>query len=225
MKNDYWLKQEKIFLNAIKRAKIPNASLARVAYIHIKKHTDIAKIPSGGGCYWIWTNEPVIHTLHKHEIPKPFKGGEIIYNGIAKDDVKGRIFHHLFGYEDAGWSGISVDIYTNKSVSHRKKACSKNGKVPFLQKNVGTEQKYEPIRSKYLLLKMNLCKSEKEYIKSKNINTFYFRNGINIIDSKHRRYVFRVYFITGLTSLYLEHIEKEWRKNGLPKLCSYSTGR
>jgi hypothetical protein len=225
VKNAYWLKQEKIFLNAIKRAKVPNASLSKVAYIRIKKHADIDKIPTGGGCYWIWTNEPVIHTLHKHELPKPFNHGEIIYNGIAKDDVKGRIFHHLFGYEDAGWSGISVDIYTNKSISHRKKACSKKGKVPFLELVVKGVRKYEAIQSKDLLLKMKLCTLEKRYLQKNKTNTFYFRNGINITEPKHRKYDFKVYFITGLTSLYLEHIEKEWRKNGLPRLCSYSTGR
>jgi len=217
MANSYWLKQEKIFLNAIKDVKIPNQTLDKVDFIEVRKNTDINSIPSGGGCYWIWTNEPVIHSLHKHSTPKQFNGGEIIYNGIAKDDVKGRIFHHLFGFEDAGWSGISLDIYTKKSVSHRKKACSPTGKVPYILK--------KPIKAKSELLKLHLSKTEKDYISKSKDNVFYFRNGINITDTKHKVFKFKVYYITGLTSLYLEHIEKQWREFGLPKLCSYSTGR
>jgi hypothetical protein len=217
MANSYWLKQEKIFLNAIKDVKIPNETLEKVDFIRISTINDINSIPSGGGCYWLWTNEPVNHSLHKHNTPKKFNGGEIIYNGIAKDDVKGRIFHHLFGFEDAGWSGISLDIYTKNSVSHRKKACSPNGKVPFINKM--------PIKSKAELLKLHLSKPEIEYITKKKSNVFYFRNGINITDNKHKSFKFKVYYITGLTSLYLEHIEKQWREFGLPKLCSYSTGR
>jgi hypothetical protein len=217
MANSYWLKQEKIFLNAIKDVKIPNETLDKVDFIEVRKNTDINSIPSGGGCYWIWTNEPVVHSLHKHKTPKQFNSGEIIYNGIAKDDVKGRIFHHLFGFEDAGWSGISLDIYTKKSVSHRKKACSPTGKVPFILK--------KPIKSKAELLKLHLSNPERAYINKSKDDVFYFRNGINLADTKHKSFKFKVYYITGLTSLYLEHIEKQWREFGLPKLCSYSTGR
>jgi len=217
MANSYWLKQEKIFLNAIKDVKIPNETLDKVDFIKVSKNTDINSIPSGGGCYWIWTDEPVNHSLHKHKTPKRFNVGEIIYNGIAKDYVKGRIFHHLFGFEDAGWSGISLDVYTKSSVSHRKKACSPTGKVPFINK--------KPIKTKSQLLQLHLSKSEISYIKRNKLEVFYFRNGINIADNKHKKFKFKVYYITGLTSLYLEHIEKQWREFGLPKLCSYSTGR
>lgn len=217
MANSYWLKQEKLFLDAIKDVKIPNAKLDRVDFVSVKKSNDINSIPTGGGCYWIWTNEPVNHSLHKHKTPQLFNGGEIIYNGIAKDDVKGRVFHHLFGFEDAGWSGISLDIFTKNSVSHRKKACSPTGKVPYINK--------KPIRTKAELLQLHLSKKEKTYINSKTSNVFYFRNGINITEGKHKNFSFIIYYITGLASLYLEHIEKQWREFGLPKLCSYSTGR
>ena len=217
MVNNYWLKQEKIFLNAIKDVKIPNETLDKVDFIKVSKITDLNSIPSGGGCYWIWTNEPVNHSLHKHSTPKRFNGGEIIYNGIAKDEVKGRIFHHLFGFEDAGWSGISLDIYTKNSVSHRKKACSQTGKVPYIDK--------QPIRNKTQILQLHLSSNERNYINNNGFDIFYFRNGINITDDKHNVHDFKVYYITGLTSLYLEHIEKQWREFGLPKLCSYSTGR
>ncbi len=217
MANNYWLEQEKIFIDALKDIEIPNEKLDKVDFKLIKSNSDLNLIPSGGGCYWIWTNEPVNHSLHKHKTPNIFHGGEVIYNGIAKDDVKGRIFHHLFGFEDAGWSGISLDIYTKNSVSHRKKACSPSGKVPFI-KNL-------PIREKAQLLQLHLSNEENEYINNSNFDIFYFRNGIDIMDNKHVHHDFKVFYIIGLTSLYLEYIEKHWREFGLPKLCSYSTGR
>jgi len=217
MVNNYWLEQEKKFLKAIEGVDVPNETLDNVDFVEINSHNDFSKIPNGGGCYWIWTNEPVIHSLHKNQTPKPFQNGEIIYNGIAKDNVKGRVYHHLYGFEDAGWSGISLDIYTKTSNSHRKKACSPKGKVPFINNT--------PIRSKEKLLKLHLTQDEKKFINNSEQSVFHFRNGINLNDEKHKNFLFKVYFITGLTSLYLEHIEKEWRKIGLPKLCSYFTGR
>lgn len=217
MANSYWLKQEKKFFKAIKNAKVPNTKLEKVDHTMVKTANDLKNIPNGGGCYWIWTNESVKHSLHKHKLPKKFKGGEIIYNGVAKDDVKGRICHHLFGSVDAGWSGISIDIYTKRSKSHRKKACSKKGKVPFVGNN--------PIRERSQLLKIFLSNEEKKFISKNRLNTYYFRNGIDITEKKHRKFKFNIFYIIGLKSLYLEHIEKEWRKNGLPRLCTYLTGR
>ncbi len=217
MANNYWLEQEQKFLNAIKDVEIPNANLENVDFKLVKNNNDLNSIPSGGGCYWIWTNEPVKHSLHKHKTPNAFNGGEVIYNGIAKDDVKSRVFHHLFGFEDAVWSGISLDIYTKNSVSHRKKACSPTGKVPYIKKL--------SIRNKTQLLNLHLSEIERAYINENNSDVFYFRNGVNISENKHCNFDFKVYYIIGLTSLYLEHIEKQWREFGLPKLCSYSTGR
>lgn len=217
MANNYWLEQEEIFLKAIENVAVPNGILDNVEYVELQSHSDLGNIPIGGGCYWIWTNEPVTHSLHKNILPQPFNNGEIIYNGIAKDDVKGRVFHHLYGFEDAGWSGISMDIYRKQSNSHREKACSPKGKVPFIN--------YIPIRSKEQLLNLHLTEVETEFINNSEQNTFHFRNGIKLNDEKHKNFIFKVYYITGLKSLYLEYIEKEWRKNGLPKLCSYLTGR
>lgn len=247
MANSYWVKQEKKFLRALKSVRIPGSDLDKVDNIIIKTSNDLKKIPDGGGCYWIWTNEPVIHTLHKHNLPSKINNGEIIYNGIAKDKVKGRISKHLFSSEDESWSGISMDIYKKIPTSHHKKAMldkdkvtsSNKEKIPYIilpeiakRKNTkkgiirGDEiEVHKPIKSKDLLLKLNLNKSEKKYINSTDYKQYYFRNGINITDSKHKKNKFIVYYIAGLSSLYLEYIEKEWRKNGLPRLCSYSTGR
>lgn len=239
MDNSYWIKQEKKFLTAIKNVEIPNANLDKVNNIIVKTKCDLSKIPDGGGCYWIWTNEPVTHTLHKHNLPTNIQKGQIIYNGIAKDDVRGRISRHLFGSVDATWSGISIDIFNGKSDSHRKKAMSGKGKVPYItvQKEVKRANKRKgvkkgeiidelsPIRRKELLLKLPLSQAEENYINGTEVSQYYFRNGIDITEDKHNNYEFEVYFIIGLSSFYLEYIEKKWRENGLPRLCSYSTGR
>jgi len=241
MANNIWQEEEKKYLKAIEGVRIPNASLDDVDYISTKNLDDFNQIPNEGGCYWIWTNEPVLHSLHKHPTPKPFNDGEIIYNGIAKDDVRGRVVHHLLGHVDAGWSGISLDIYFGDTVSHRKKAFSEKGKVPYIKeivtlkraitaKNLKSGDKIErlkPIRSKEDFLQIFLSEEEKELLTNAEYDKIFFRNGININENKHKNYEFRVYYITGLSSLYLEFIEKKWREdnNWLPKLCSYSSGR
>jgi len=238
MANEVWQQEEQKFLQAIQGIRIPNAQLDEVAFVVPKIITDLDIVPNEGGCYWIWTNEPVFHSFHKHRTPTPFSGGEIIYNGIAKDDVRSRVKHHLFGEIDAGWSGISLDIYFGNTVSHRKKALSKKGKVPYIisEKKLkrGNKSKelrkgdiikeFKPIRSKDDLKKIFLSDNEKAQLT--NSNTIFFRNGIDLNDAKHSGFEFKVFYITGLSSLYLEFIEKKWREeNELPKLCSYSSGR
>jgi hypothetical protein len=154
-------------------------------------------------------------------------------------DFRSRVKHHLFGQADAGWSGISLDIYFGDTISHRKKALSQKGKVPFIiDKKIVTRSSKQkklkkgdeidihiPIRKKDEFLKIHLSDQEKELLNESEIGRIYFRNGVDITEPKHAKYEFRVYYITGLSSLYLEFIEKKWRENGLPKLCSYSSGR
>lgn len=240
MANEVWQQEEQKFLQAIQDVKIPNAKLEDVAFVIPKTLADLNQIPDGGGCYWFWTNEPVLHSLHKNKTPESFDNGEIVYNGIAKDDVKGRVKHHLFGHVDAGWSGISLDIYFGDTISHRKKAFSEKGKVPYIKSTIiskrGNSKKgivkgneievFRPIRSKDDFTKIYLSDHEKEQLQGIAAEKIYFRNGIDLTEAKHQNFEFRVYFITGLSSLYLEFIEKKWRDdNGLPKLCSYSSGR
>jgi hypothetical protein len=239
MANEIWQQEEQKFLHAIQDVKIPNETLDDVPCVTPKIITDLDIIPQSGGCYWIWTTEPVRHSLHKNPTPKPFDNGEVIYNGIAKDDVRSRVKHHLFGQTDAGWSGISLDIYFGNTISHRKKALSDRGKVPFViqkktigksstKKNLKKGDEIEihiPIRKKDDFLKIHLSDNEMQLLNESEVGKIYFRNGIDISEPKHAKYEFRVYFITGLSSLYLEFIEKKWRKSGLPKLCSYSSGR
>jgi len=218
MSKNYWLKQEEKFFNAVTDVKIPNRKLNKVPFSVIKKISDLDKIPQGGGCYWIWTNEPVLHTFHPNKIPKRIDNGEIIYNGIAKRNVRGRIQHHLFGEPDAGWSGISLDLYLKNTKSHRKKYLGITGKVPYYNG--------EKIRTKELLNKLNFSDPEKKYIEDNDLGNYFFRNGININDNKHKDFDFKVYYVTGLKTVYAVFIETEWRERyNTPKLCSYKSGR
>ncbi|MBW6516626.1 MAG: hypothetical protein K0B81_08465 [Candidatus Cloacimonetes bacterium] len=221
MANDHWLNQEVLFLKGIELIEIPDDTLKNVDNLTIKKNTDLSLIPDGGGCYWIWTNEQIVHSFHKNPIPPRYNSGEFIYNGIAKDNIRVRIARHLFSQIDSTWSAISVDIYPGDTRSHRKKALSSNskGKVPYIDEH--------RIRSIEELLSLpNLTQDEKDYVNSITTGDVYFRNGINVTESKHRKFTYKVYYIVKLRSIYMDYIEKKWReKYGVPKLCSYLSGR
>lgn len=173
-----------------------------------------------GGCYWLWTNEPIHHYLHTHKTPETFDGGEVIYNGISDKGLFNRVLHHLFGNENQAWSGIGIDIYKNKPKSHFKKACSPKGKIPVLKTESGD---YRGLDYVEMLYDLNLSSDELDYIRNnKKSNTFFFRNGICLTDDKHKGYTYRVYFTPGETETYRNHIESSWRNSyGLPRLCSY----
>ena len=229
-----WKREEKKFEALEKKVKIPNGKLHEVDFVILKKEEDFEKIPQSGGCYWLWTNEPVHHQLHKNPnnpIPKKIKKGEVIYNGITKVNVRQRVERHLWGEMNAGWSGISLDIFLGISKSHRKKAMSPKGKVPYVDSIIDkrheiNKDSLKPIRTKDLIFRLYLSRAEKTYIKDHNQKKYFFRNGIKISDPKHKNFKFKVYFITGSNWSYLEYIEKKWREEyGLPKLCTYSSGR
>ena len=59
MANEIWQREEQRFLDAIQDVKIPNATVDDVEFIIPKSSHDLDAVPAGGGCYWIWTNEPV----------------------------------------------------------------------------------------------------------------------------------------------------------------------
>lgn len=222
-----WKKEEKKFKDLEKEVRIPDEKLRNVDSVVVKRREDFEKIPKNCGCYWIWTNEPVYHRMHKKEIPSKVNKGEIIYNGITDTNLRTRIKEHLLTEEKAGRSGISLDIYYHRSKSHRKSALSSTKKVPYLiiPRRKG-ETSHEEIREKRLLYKLFLSKEEKSYIRRTNWKEYYFRNGINVSENKHKKYEFRVYFIAGLNCLYLQCTEKKWRERfNLPKLCTYSSGR
>ena len=133
----FWKREEKKFRNVESKIRILSSTLKNVDCVVLSKRKHFDKIPAAGVCYWIWTNKPILHRLNKNNAPVRFMNGEIIYNGIAKDDVRARIIHHLCGDLNAGWSGISMDIYPGTSRSHKKKACSRTGKVPYIPDSSG----------------------------------------------------------------------------------------
>ena len=236
-----WQQQDKKYRDAVKDIEIPNGILEYVQYILPKSPQDFNLIPETGGCYWIWTDEPVLHSLHKNKTPLKFDGGEIIYNGIAKANVRHRVKNHLHNLDiDSGWSGISMDIYFGETQSHRKKGLSQKGKVPFIKKKItakgnskikgykkGEELEiFVPIRTREDLYSILISNAEKEQLMTNETGVIHFRNGINIFERKHQPFEFRVYYITDISALYLDYIEKRWREDyHLPKLCSYSSGR
>jgi hypothetical protein len=208
---------------------MPTWNLNQVDRVRLTTSADFDRIPSTGGCYWIWTNEPVIHKLHNNGTPTRFNGGEVIYNGVSQDDVRARVQHHLgIDSEDEPWSGISMDIFRARRVrSHKKRAYSQRSKVkvPYVP-DIHDPGAFLRVRSRDLLLGLHLSRSEREFINNTNRDSYYFRNGIYFNSPKHRQFDFIVYYITDLTSLYFEFIEKKWRQDfGIPRLCSYSSGR
>lgn len=224
---DIWIKEDKKFIELEKKVQIPNKTLDNVRNIELKSRNDFDKIPKAGGCYWFLTNEPINHSFHKHKLPEKLGDFDVIYNGKAKDDIQSRIkYHLLIDNQDPPWSAISTDILPIKyEGSHRKRAMSikENTKVPYLNS--------KPIRTKEKLLQLNLSTEEKKFIKSNDFINFYFRNGINVFDEnfdiKHSNYIYKVFYIVGLKSVsYIDVIEKRWRDCcGLPRLCTYKSGR
>ena len=85
----------------------------------------------------------------------------------------------------------------------------------------------ERIRNREQLKKLNLSRLEKKFVNSTNKKEYYFYNGINILkNSKHSKYIYRIYYIAGLSETYTNYIEIQWRINfGQPRLCSYLKGR
>lgn len=199
---------------------IPNENLEEVPFVIIKGYDDLLKIPREGGCYWIWTDREIYHSFNNNPHPKKFNNGEIIYNGIAKDDIRGRIQKHLLGNVEEGFSAISIDIYFNTHVkSHKKKICSKKGNSAYYNKN--------RIRNKEDLNHLNFTQDELFFINNNESDEYYFRNGINVTEIKHISNIYKVYYLSGFKSLsYGDIIEKRWReKYGLPRLCTYNKGR
>ena len=224
MKNSMvWIEQDKKVQEFERKLLVPDERLSNVENVLLSTEEDFNKIPKKGGCYWIATTEPVKHAFHKNPLPKKIDSFEILYNGISKDNIQGRIKQHLLIKKvDPGWSGIRVDILLKPHKGfHRQKAFSskKGAHLPYIDKI--------RINSKEDLLKLHLSNEEISYIKNnENKEIFHFKNGINIFHNKHKNFQYKVFFITGLESItYLDFIEKKWRENVLPRLCTYISGR
>lgn len=222
MQKDIWHKQDNKLRAIEKSIKIPDSNLSDITITNLDNPESLDSIPKTGDVYWILTNAPINHALHNHPLPNPIGNMQIIYNGIAKDNIQARTKHYLLNNDpNAGWSAISVDIFMEPVISHKKAAMDidQRRKVPNIEGN--------PIYSKEMLLKLFLSDEEKKFITTTEAKQIYFRNGINIFDEKHSNYEYQVGYISDLKSfIHLDYIEKKWRKEYcLPRLCTYSSGR
>ena len=200
---------------------VPAEDLSGLPYIVCKTEEDLCKLPKDNCAYWIATNEPVEHSMHRSPFPKKMKDDfEIIYNGVA-GSLQGRMKNHLLREECAGQSGISVDIFTNPQNpgSHVKKAFSTNPRAKVIL--VGGAR----VSNKQDLLKMNLSQEEEEWITQSSGKDIFLWNGINVSWPKHVNYEWRVYYYQ-CDHLVSSFIEIKWREHhGYPKLISYKSGR
>ena len=106
-----WIEEDQKVQEFERKLLVPDERLTDVENVLLNTEEDFNKISKKGGCYWIATSEPVKHAFHKNPLPKKIDSFEIIYNGISKDNIQGRIKNHLFiQIDDPGWSGIKLDI-------------------------------------------------------------------------------------------------------------------
>lgn len=209
---------------------IPCEKLKICKSIEVHSDIDFNTIPNVSGLYWIMTNEPIIHCLNSG-LNCPYINNanmRIIYNGTT-DNLRARLKDHLLRSDDKGGSGtqsgISIDVLLNKleynKISHIKCLWGEKKKTPKILK----DEKFVKLTNKEeLISQMYLTEHEKEYIK--NNDTIYFKNGINVLSDKHKKYKWHIYFLEIENHNIRDYIEIEWRKkNGVPILCSYTSGR
>lgn len=174
-KSIVWIEQDIKVQKFEETLLIPDERLTDVENVQLNAKDDFKKIPKTGGCYWITTTEPIKHAFHRNPLPKQIDSFEIIYNGIAKQDVQGRIKRHLLiNKEDPDWSGIRIDLLlTSHDAHHRQKALSleKKARVPNIDKI--------PITSVKDLHKLHLSDDEISYIKrNEEKKVFFLKNGM-----------------------------------------------
>ena len=204
---------------------------------------NLKKIPNRPGNYWILTNEPIIHSLNPDFNHRPkkieYNGQElnVIYNGQG-DTIRTRINAHLYRPKTKGlsdMSGISVDITNlyeqSTPISHNKclymkKNSGKGKKLPYhenLKRSINYIDVKEICSDDDLDDVKNYCKKLDED------STIYFKNGIDVNEEKHKKYIWLVIYYDMNKVIYhpfSDIIEQEWRRiNGSPILCSYKCGR
>jgi len=217
--------------NKIHIVQVPDAELSGISSVRIKSLTDVEDIPRRiQGTYWISTNEPITHCLHKGvSIPKKLGNSfQIVYSGTSCD-LRERAKQHLLRTNGVygTMSGISIDILqqppsTNKS-SHAKLLWSpaRNKKLPKILKS---NNYVKPLDKTDILNILHLSPEEKSYIS--DTNEVFFKNGIHVQDEKHRPYEWIFYYTPIMNHTIRDFIEIQWRKlHGIPVLCSYSEGR
>lgn len=209
---------------------IPCENLKICNNIELKNIFDFNALTNKSGIYWIVSNAPINHCFNSG-VRCPNKNTEdmrIIYNGSAIN-IRKRIKEHLLRSDEkcgsGSQSGISIDILLdtmdNDKISHIKCLWGNKKKIPKICKN---NEIINIIDKDELTEILYLTKKEKNYIKK--TKTIYFKNGINILSNKHKKYSWIVYFLEINNHNIRDYIEIEWRKKyGVPILCSYTSGR
>lgn len=210
-----------------KKYAVPARNLSDLPYVDIKSEKDFKMIPNTGGAYWIVTDEKIPHAMNKyHDNRVVLDAGEVIYNGMAKDDVRARIKAHLNRIDDKGMSAISVDILPYIAASHTKLMMHENNRKKLAYFNgikiTGID---DVILNQYSKSNQQNIKNVLNDPKNTN-NAVWFRSGINVLDDNHSIYNWRVYYLTDVTRTYADFTECEWRRlYGQPRLNSYVDGR
>lgn len=219
--------------NVFYKVEVPALTLEGLNFKTIKYVDDTIEIPSGGGNYWILTNEPVRHCFNSGKsYPAQFNHAgvfyNIVYNGVSST-LKSRVKEHLLRSDMSGQSGshsgISVDIQMQpcgKEPSHVKYLLHENQQKK-LPKFLNVTQHTRLSKAEILNMAAFTCQ-ENQYI-SNNTN-IHFKNGINVQDTKHTPYNWIFAWCEIDNHNIRDYIETEWRlQHGVPILCSYTSGR
>jgi len=214
---------------------LPNASLDGLCAVNIASEEDLLKIPNADGNYWILTDEPLAHCLHSGKTsPQPLPCGlRVVYNGVS-DKLHHRAKEHLWRSNLKGGfgtqSGISVDLLmeepfsTSQIKSHVKCMWGEKKKIPKIWWE-GSYQK--PMSKTQMINTLFLSDEEKTFaIHQPTTNYLYFKNGIHVLDPKHKPYRWVFVFVPIALHHLRNYVENEWRqRHGVPILCSYNAGR
>ena len=211
---------------------IPDASLSRLPWVRIRAGEDLRNIPASGGCYWIITDEPIKHCFNSGtHCPVVLPSGlTVVYNGVS-GGLRARAKQHLLRDDSKGGfgstSGISVDLLKKEigfTKSHTKWMWHESGrqdkhKLP----KVWINGSYQKQTSKHQIL-TTLSDEEKDMALGRE--ELRFKNGINVLDTKHQPYSWIFIFVPISVHNIRDYIESEWRKEyGVPVLCTYKSGR
>lgn len=204
----------------------PEANLNNLPFEDIENEESFSSIPDSGGNYWIVSNEIPGFRLHSQNVPSKIGEDEILYSGKTKQSIRGRIKNHLLAKK------LSESIYSETKSGFKVKHSISALSLDILDQHVPEEirlshykdamsPKSKVAKTKEDLLKILKDQKEREYVENSNETIYYFKNGINVFDSKHSKFKFRVYYLPTSNIAYSEWVENKWReKFGVPALCS-----